>query len=334
MLQKERGTNYRQGKLQCAYRSALSAQAQKMSMEQLNSMNISQNRYFWKCLLHFPLLIVLFAGCNFLQKDAKNEGEGRPVARVGDRYLYQEELAGILPPRSSKEDSTNIINRYVDAWVKKQLLLQSAEENMAIDEANIQKQLQDYRYQLIVYAYEKKYIDENLNTSISDEEINTYYSENIDNFLLKQNIVKGIFVKVSKEAPRTNRIRPLLESRSDEDLQMLKSYSYSFAESYFFEDSVWIDFDEFIYNTPFSEEISKPIQILQKNLILQTADSTHLYWVKINDYKIVDQVSPIEFVRDRIRDILINKRILDLKKQHENQIFQKALEKKSYEIYQ
>ncbi|UZR93598.1 peptidylprolyl isomerase [Chondrinema litorale] len=283
----------------------------------------------------FILTILIISSCDFFKSGSdQNPENGNPVARVGENFLYDKDLRGLVPPRSSSEDSANILNRYIDSWVRKQLILKSAEESTNINEAEIARKMQDYRYQLIVYNYEKRYIQEKLDTAISEDEIQQYYDENRDNFILKQNIIKGILLKVPKEAPQTDRVKVWLRSNSEADAEKLRSYAYTFGDSYLLDDSVWLDFDEYLYNTPFKEEITNPIQTLKRSTLLETSDSTHLYFIKIKDYKISDQHSPVEFVKAQIRDVLINKRIVALKKERENEIFEKALKNKDYEIYE
>ncbi len=137
-----------------------------------------------------------------------------------------------------------------------------------------------------------------------------------------------------KEAPQTDRVKVWLRSNSEADAEKLRSYAYTFGDSYLLDDSVWLDFDEYLYNTPFKEEITNPIQTLKRSTLLETSDSTHLYFIKIKDYKISDQHSPVEFVKAQIRDVLINKRIVALRKDRENEIFEKALKNEDYEIYE
>lgn len=168
---------------------------------------------------------------------------------------------------------------------------------------------------------------------MTEEEIKAFYEQNIDNFLLKQNIVKGIFLKVSKDAPRVDMVRTWMLSNEPEDMEKLRSYTLSFAEKYILEDTSWIDFDEYVYNTPFVNEIINPVQTLQREKYLATSDSAYRYYMLIKEYKITDQVSPLEFVKGQVRDILINKRILDIKRKLEKDLYDKALENNEYEIY-
>ncbi len=284
----------------------------------------------------FYIIITLLItnACNYFNKGNTPENSGAsPIARVGDNYLYDTEMQGLVPSRTSSEDSADIVKRYVDTWVRKQLILKEAEENTIVNEAEIARKMQDYRYQLIVYNYEKKYIEDQLDTAISNQEVLKYYQENKENFILKQNIIKGILLKIPKEAPQLDRVKNWLNSNSEEDSEKLRSYAYTFADSYLLDDSIWVDFDEYLYNTPFKNEITNPIQTLKRSNLLETQDSAFVYYIKIRDFKISDQHSPVSFVNGQIRDVLINKRIVDLKKSKEKQIFDKALENKDYEIY-
>ncbi len=285
------------------------------------------------------LMAILLSGCLGAcqyfkeQQPAEQPVEGTPVARVGNAYLMKEEVMGLLPSRYTPDDSANVAGRYVNSWVKKQLMLQNAEESMEINEAEIQRKIQDYRYQLIVYAYEQQIISEQLDTAISDQEIVQYYQENLDNFQLKQNIIKGRFMKLPKEAPRMKKVQNWIRSDEQGEVEKLLSYARTFSDAYLLEDSVWIDFEDITANTPFKDEITNPVNTLKNTSYLETSDSAHVYLLRIKEYKIREQVSPLPFVKDRVRDILLNKRAVTLKQEHEDKIYQKALEKNLYEIY-
>lgn len=118
-----------------------------------NQMQLCKTR----CFLTAMSLIAIqlsFSSCSFW--GGSEEGKGQPVARVGDEYLYKSDLNGLIVGRTTPQDSANIIGRYVDTWIKKQLLLKAAAEEVNIDELEIQRKLAEYRYQLIAYEFEKR----------------------------------------------------------------------------------------------------------------------------------------------------------------------------------
>ena len=290
----------------------------------------------------FFSVVMLLGACrerslpDFLQFKNQETTEGvirQPVARVYNNYLYEQDLEGIVDEKSRAEDSANLVGRYVDTWVKKQLLLAEAASQMNIDEAEMERKILDYRYALIVYEFEKNYVNREVDTEVSEKEIEQYYQEHQDNFELKQNIIKGIFAKVPQEAPRVGRLRNLFQGELDEEArEEIRSYCLSFASAYSLDDSTWYNFEEVIANTPLVS-IPNKVQFLQKNEYVETSDDIYVYFVKVQDYKISDQISPLEFVKDDIVKIVTNQRKVALTQQLEEDIYRDAKKNNEFEIF-
>ena len=256
----------------------------------------------------------------------------RPVARVNDLFLYEDELSGIVDIKSNPEDSAARVIAYVNSWIRKQLIIQEATKRMNIDEAEVERKVLDYRYSLIGYEYQNYYIRQHLNDSITLQEVIDYYNGHLDNFTLKQNIVKGTFIKVPKTAPRTTKVKEMIFSRKDKDVDELRSYCLSFSIAYHLGDSLWIEFDKLVVNSPIAE-IPNKIQFLKTNPYYETSDENFLYFLKIDDYKISDNVSPLEFVKEDIRNILLNKRKVELARTLEDEVYENAVKQKNFEIF-
>ncbi len=278
--------------------------------------------------------ISVLMGCDMLTLPIE-EGESEErvaVARVGESYLYRDEL-GMPNTSENANDSADIARKYVDSWIGKQLLINKANEVIEIDQAQIERRVRDYRYALIIHEYEKYWIEDRLSKDVSEEEILSYYEEKKDNFLLKQNIVKCLFAQVPKEAPRISDFRRQVRSfKQGGDIEDIRSYAFRFAVKSFTEDSIWINFDDVTLNTPLAS-IPNKVQFLRTNDFVESSDDTHVYFLKLLEYKISDEVSPLEFISDDIKNIIINKRKVDLKRALEDSIYQEALENEIFEIY-
>jgi len=276
---------------------------------------------------------LMFTSCDFLQiKKETKEPERKAVARANDTYLYQDDLIGIATGKTSKEDSTARVTAYINSWIRKQLLINEAMKKIDIDEAEVARKVLEYRYSLIGYEYQNYYISQNLNEKIDEEEIQNYYKEHLDNFILKQNIVRGTFIKVAKEAPRISKIKEWIYSNKEKDIEELKSYCLRFSTAYHLSDSTWMEFDKLVVNSPLAEIPSK-IQFLKSNPYYEASDNEFLYFLKVDAYQISDNVSPLEFVREDVKNIILNKRKVELARELEEKVYENATLQKDFEVF-
>ena len=281
-------------------------------------------------------MLTTFSSCEFFQVKKETTGiiqEKAPIARAHDALLYQEDIEGIVPKGMSPSDSAERVARYIDSWARKQLLIKEAKENIEFDEAEIERKILDYRYSLMGYEYQSYYINEKLINDVTDEEIQEYYNEHIDNFTLKQNIIRGKFINLPIGAPTTINIQKLINSNKEEDIETLKTYCLSFATSYQLNDSLWINFEELVRSTPLAQ-LDNKVQFLKTKKYSESADSTNLYYLSISEYKMSDELSPMEFVRDQVKNIIINKRKIALARQLEEEVYEKAVRNNEIEIYE
>jgi hypothetical protein len=276
-------------------------------------------------------------GCDLIKRkkaEGSQEAVRKAVARVHDKYLYQDELIGLVDQSSTADDSTARITSYINSWIRKQLLISEAMKRININEAEVERKVLDYRYSLIGFEYQNFYIAQHLSAkdSITDKAIEAYYKAHVDNFILKQNIVQGTYIKVPKSAPRTNRVKEMLFSQKDKDLNELKSYCLSFSVAYHLSDSSWIEFDKLVVNSPIAE-IPNKIQFLKTNPYYETSDGEFLYFLKVDAYQISDNISPLEFVKEDIRNVLLNKRKVELARALEDEVYENAVKQQNFEIF-
>lgn len=282
--------------------------------------------------MRFYILIILIAsfGCEFFKpKETLLES---PIARVSDQYLYSSDLDGLFPNNASDSDSAKLAEKYVDDWINKQLMIANSTQNITVSEAEIERKVLDYRYALIVHSFVKQYIDQHIDYSVSDEEVQKYYEEKSDNFLLKQNLMKCVFVQIPKTAPNLSRFRRDFKSFPEKNQEEVLSYISQFASKSFLEDSVWVIFDEVMLGTPL-EGIKDKKQFLEKNMSSETSNDNNTYFLKVYEFKGADEISPLEFIKEDIKNIIINKRKITLKKKLEEKIYEEAEQQGLFEVY-
>jgi hypothetical protein len=245
------------------------------------------------------------------------------IAKAYDNELYLEDIKKNIPAGTSKKDSIAILQSYIQNWLQKQVILKLAEDN-------VDEQLEEYRNSLMAYAYEREYIREKLDTTISSEEIEKYYNEHPENFQLKDNIVKCIFLRVPKNAPKIDRLRVLYKSEKDNDKQQLQNICYQYATDYYFNENEWLLFDDLLKKAPISAYDKE--QYLKNNRFIEVTDSTSIYFINIKGFKIKESLSPLNFETDNIRNLIINKRKLDLIAKMEKDAYNNAIKEKDVEI--
>ena len=124
------------------------------------------------------------------------------IASVNEKVLLRSELLSEMP--SQLEDSTYFVEKFINDWIRRQLLLSHAEINLSVDLDKYEKQVEDYRASLLIFAYQQELINQNLDSSISFSDINDYYDSYISEFDLSKNIFKGRFIIIDKLAPDIN----------------------------------------------------------------------------------------------------------------------------------
>jgi len=285
---------------------------------------------------YYILLITLLAAssCEFLGMESDNNVDNTEnlVARVGNTFLYKTDISDLTDASMSSEDSARITERFIDTWIKKELFVREASSNSNIDQTEIQRKVEAYRYTLISYEYQKLMVEQQLSREVSEEEIRQYYSDNIENFQLRQNILRGRYLKILQAAQKKADVRRWMKSDRPDDLESLKSYGFQFASDFSLQDSTWINFDDLIKNSPFST-IENKIQFLRRNRYVEESDSLYLYLFRIHEFKLSEQVSPLEYVKEDIKNIIINKRKVEIAKSLENKVYERAKRNEDYEIY-
>jgi hypothetical protein len=284
-----------------------------------------RNHYFH---LFSILCALTFVACSPSQKEAGD----KIVASVEDKNLYASDLAGLIGKGVSGTDSAAMVNNYIEAWARKQALLAKAEKEVELDEQEIERKISDYRYDLMIFELEKEYLQKNLDTSVTQDQIQKYYQENPANFELKQNIVQGSLISLPKGTPDIDKARKWIKQHDDRSLEELKNYCYRYASNYVIGDSTWTDFEGLISNTPF-RELPNKTQFLKQNTFAENTTEEGVYLLSIKNYKIASQTSPLSFVRNQVRDIILNQRKTALIRNFEQQVYKEAKENKKIKVY-
>ncbi|MEE4177136.1 MAG: hypothetical protein V2I46_06455 [Bacteroides sp.] len=252
------------------------------------------------------------------------------VARVDDAFLYPSDIRQILPANVSSADSMEIVDRFVNSWIRKQVFLQEAKKGLAAEQLDFDRQIEEYRNSLIIFSYENELIREQLDTTVSENQLADFYEKNKDDFRLREDIVKADYVKLPLETPELNRFRRLFRSSDPDEVGLLEEYCIQNAASYFIDTDSWLLLSDLIREVPL--RVSNSESFLRSNKWIEINDENFRYFVKILDYQLQGSVSPLAFERENIRSIIINQRKHELINQMRNQFYQDAVDRGHVEI--
>ena len=270
-------------------------------------------------------LFLSLKSCTWINN--KNNIEENILARVGNNKLYHSDIV-YLPILG---DSSEFYSNQISIWIKRQLILSSAFQNVEVKN-KIDRQVNKYREDLILFEFEKYLFSTTIKNPISYGDIVTYYEENKNDFILPFNLVRALYAKIPLQAPSINQFRSDFLRYPLSDISEIRSYCFQFAEKSFLEDSTWIKFDEIIINTPFHRDIDKT-SFLKTRKFYEIKEEGFVHFIKILDKKLIGDYSPLPFEVDIINTILLNKRKQELFDNLRDSIFINSIEGVDYEIY-
>ena len=287
-----------------------------------------------RLLLFIFVISYIFYRCDFEKYNNNNsvETDDEPIARVFDRYLYLSDLKKILPKKINKNDSILFSDQYIDNWIKRELIIREmvSKPSYALDE--IEKKTMDYRHTLMVYEFKKMYVEKKLKTTTTNEEVREYYEKNKNEFILDQDVIKCLFLKLNKEEKNITAIENALRKYPQVSLSHIEDWAESRSVEASLDTSTWSSFKEVTQSIPFSENTDAD-RFLKENSFVRVADNHFVYFVKVLDIKLKYSVGPLGYMEKRVIESILLKRKINLEKKAEEDIKINAKKKDYYEIY-
>jgi len=250
------------------------------------------------------------------------------VSAYGEE-LTTDETKNIVPKGSTAKDSIEIMEQFIESWMKKRAILNVAKNNMTDPDFN--KQIEEYKNALIIYNYEQELVKQKLDTTVTDKEINAFYELNKESFTLKENIVKVHYIKLpaNSQAKIIMNAKQLLQAEKKEKLN---EFCLKHAVNFYLDDEAWLFFNDLLKEIPIQTYNQE--NFLRNNRIIEMKDSAYTYLLHIKDFKIRESISPLSFEKANIRDMILNKRKVKLIRQTHEIIYKEAIKNNDFKIKQ
>lgn len=264
---------------------------------------------------------------------SSRQGVG-PVARVDRHRLSADEATAALPKGVEGSDSINYVDAFVDRWIVGQLKLHEAERLFSASADDIDRMVEEYRNSLLIRKIEQHCLDTELDTELTDAEVEEYYNAHRDEFRLKSPVVKGCVVAFGDDYRRRERLLQLMRSDREEELRDFEELCLK-NRFFFVKFDNWVDFSELAANLPLlrSAERRNDEAMLSKRGVQQIRHDRTYYCFRIFDVLREGDRMPLSMARESIERIIMNGRRMDVLRRYEERILQQALSEGRVEKY-
>lgn len=275
-----------------------------------------------KSIIIYLFVIMALFSCS------EEKPEENAIARVNDKYLQPEDMNFSFPEGLSREDSLLYRNNYIKIWATNELLLNKARINIEDENNEIKTLVKNYEKELLIDRYKKAVLQQELDTVITDKDIDDYYEVNKNVYRLNEELMQLKYIYFSKDLIDSKKLIKLFKSKKAEDLEQLIGRELEFY-SYSFNDSIWVSMREVEKKLTFLKNEKK----VEKNQYIQKEDSLGVYLLAVKDILHRNQVAPKSYVIPTIRQMILHKRKLELMNTIEKTIMIDAIKNKQFEQY-
>lgn len=273
--------------------------------------------------------LIWLAGIFFLPliscTDKAPRSKGDVLVSVGQHSLTAFEVKKLIPKTLSSQDSLMMAESYVKKWVKNALIYDLANKHLEDEKEEIDRLVDAYRQLLMSHKYEEKLVEERLSAEISDKEISDYYEANEESFLLEEDIVKGLFLKVPSDAPGLSDLKKWCNSGGDELIEKIEKYSLQNAVIYDYFYDRWMSGEEIAENMPVKK--SEFNRMLKTDKLIEVSDSAYCYLLKVKEVEFNGNRAPFDYASAQIKEILLSQRKSEFLRSFEEEIYNEAIRK-------
>ena len=273
-------------------------------------------------------VFIAFSSCNFFEEEQKPQS----IARVGNSYLFKTEIKDLIAAGTSKEDSIVLVRNYIDRWASQKLLIAAAERNIGKNKKQeFNLLIKQYKIDLYTKAYIDEVIEQTVDSVVNKKELQQFYNENKENFRTNGTLVQLRYIHLAKDNPRFGTIQSKFFDFRKSDRKFWDTSALQF-KNFALNDTVWVDISQVYNKLPFITPDNRD-ELIVAGKVIEKQDGSDVYLVKITDAIDKNQVSPFEYIKPTLREVILNKRKLELIKKFEKEITDDAIKNKDYEIY-
>ena len=243
--------------------------------------------------------------------------------QLGNYFLYQEDMEQALPYGISGADSVRFVEKFVQKWLEEQALYEKAEHNVRGDE-KIERMVSEYRRTLVMNNYEHMLLLQKMNEELTEEELQGYYEENKQLFILEESVIKGVLIKVPIASPGLKDLKKWYKDKSDEALEELEKYAFrnSVLYEYFYEH--WVPVSEL--EGKIIVNLAELSSDFDSHRNIEVEDGEYCYLLHIDEFIPEGKEMPYDLARHEIINLLANKRRVEFMNKVKQDLYNQSME--------
>jgi hypothetical protein len=270
-------------------------------------------------ILSLLVLLSTFMHCS--SGSPTENPEDKILARVHNKELKLSELEGMFPQSASGQDSSLIIQAFVNRWIKDAVLQWESERNLPTD-LNIDGLVRDYRASLVRSTYEKVLVEQLLDSVVTQTQLEDYYATNKNQYLLEKPIIRCYFIKVPYPTPEAEKLQNLWSNGSVKDTMALVDYSNRFAQIALLKSQSWYSLDEVAEQFPEGTLTADNVRSKQE---FTQQDGQYRYYFRLFELK--------PRLERQARRIILHDRSRKVLEDAKEEIFQRELRRSNVETF-
>lgn len=273
--------------------------------------------------------LLIMGSCKYFEPKQNPE----PLARVGDSYLYKTDLDALGITDLNEEDSLKLVKSFIDNWINKQVLLQNASKYLNNEQlVEVDQKVLDYKESLLSFLYESQVVQQKVDTIVSEDEIQQYYTSHEKDFAVNEPIVQFISIKNDKQMKNTKQITKWIQELEEEgnDAQLREFCSLQAIDCNF-DHTTWVPISK-LYETLGVDESTKNKVQLRIDRLFELEGNNYFYLYKLFNIK-QQGIYPVEYVSKDIKELIIRQRQKAFVEDLRSKIIASAKNNNEIEIY-
>ncbi len=265
---------------------------------------------------------ILLSSCDNLLQERK---DSNTIAEAYGHKLYQEDIDPYLQDAESQLDSQFITSRLVDDWLMDIMIYEETKSRIN-DRTTINKLVEDYEQSLIINTWERDVVNNYLDTLIAREEIDSFFINHKEDFLLEEPILRLLFIKLGDDYD----LDTLDELWKTEDLPALRQFCTQNNAQCLLDPSEW--YDRSTLKSIIPVDLFAKVSLKRADSYAFTENDKEFYLKILEVIDDKDEI-PVEFVQERIKLRILQDRRKLLIRSQKAQLFNEKIKSKKIKIY-